>query len=170
VKVKLLPEDGELYVFAESADRIAKERSIRRRQLKWLWARLAHLQTMQLSRDALLMKLGSAQSKVPAAWRLVDVKVAKNGADFTYRLNRKKLKQVRRREGRYLLRTNLTETGSGEVVELLPAAGAGRRGVPNLEERSGDPPDLPPRSRTHRGARVRRHPRVLLVSHARTAT
>jgi hypothetical protein len=43
VKVKLLPEDGELYVFAESADRIAKERSMRRRQLKWLWARLAHL-------------------------------------------------------------------------------------------------------------------------------
>ena len=110
VKVKLLPEDNELYVFAESLDRIAKERSMRRRQLKWLWARLAQLQTMELSRDALLMKLGSAQSKVPAAWRLVEVKVEKIGAAFTYRLNRKKLKQVRRREGRYLLRTNLTET------------------------------------------------------------
>ena len=44
VKVKLLPEDNELYVFAESCDRIAKERSMRRRQLKWLWARLAQLQ------------------------------------------------------------------------------------------------------------------------------
>jgi hypothetical protein len=104
VKVKLLTEDNELYVFAESLDRIAKERSMRRRQLKWLWARLAQLQTMELSRDALLMKLGSAQSKVPAAWRLVEVKVDKEGAAFTYRLNRKKLKQVRRREGRYLLR------------------------------------------------------------------
>ena len=83
---------------------------MRRRQLKWLWARLAQLQSMELSRDALLMKLGSAQSKVPAAWRLVEVKVEKTGAAFTYRLNRKKLKQVRRREGRYLLRTNLTET------------------------------------------------------------
>jgi hypothetical protein len=110
VKVKLLPEDNELYVFAESLDRIAKERSMRRRQLKWLWARLAQLQTMEPSRDALLMKLGSAQSKVAAAWRLVTVKVDKEGAGFTYRLNRKKLKQVRRREGRYLLRTNLTET------------------------------------------------------------
>ena len=40
VQVKLLPEDGELYVFAQSADRIAKERSMRQRQLKWLWARL----------------------------------------------------------------------------------------------------------------------------------
>jgi len=110
VKVKLLPEEGELYVFAESRDRIGKERSMRRRQMKWLWARLAQLQSMELTRDALLMKLGSAQSKVPAAWRLVHVKVAKNGASFTYALNRKKLKVTRRREGRYLLRTNLTET------------------------------------------------------------
>jgi hypothetical protein len=54
VKVKLLPEEGELYVYAESQDRIAKERSMRRRQLKWLWARLAELQGMQLTRDALL--------------------------------------------------------------------------------------------------------------------
>src|SRR5208337_4669768 len=38
-QVKLLPKDGELYVFAESRDRLAKERSMRRRQLKWLWPR-----------------------------------------------------------------------------------------------------------------------------------
>jgi hypothetical protein len=94
VKVKLLPQDNELYVFAESLDRIAKERSMRRRQLKWLWARLAQLQTMELSRDALLMKLGSAQSKVPAAWRLVEVKVEKTGAAFTYRLNRKNQSRI----------------------------------------------------------------------------
>jgi hypothetical protein len=36
VQVKLLAQDGELYVFAKSRDRIAKERSMRRRQLKWL--------------------------------------------------------------------------------------------------------------------------------------
>jgi|SRR5579859_725867 len=110
VKVKLLPEDGELYVFAQSVDRIAKERSMRKRQLKWLWARLAQLSTMELTRDALLMKLGSAQSKAPAAWRLIDTQLAETGATFSYQLNREKLKKVRRREGRYLLRTNLTET------------------------------------------------------------
>jgi hypothetical protein len=110
VKVKLLPENNELYVFAESQDRIAKERSMRRRKLKWLWARLAQLQGMELSRDELLMKLGSAKSKVPAAWRLIDIMVEERGAGFTYRLNRKKLRIVLRREGRYLLRTNLTET------------------------------------------------------------
>jgi hypothetical protein len=110
VKVKLVPEAGELYVYAESVDRIAKERSMRKRQLKWLWARLAQLRGMDLTRDALLMKLGSAQSKAPAAWRLIDIKVADNGAAFTYQLNRAKLRTVRRREGRYLLRTNLTDT------------------------------------------------------------
>ena len=40
VKVKLLPQDQELYVLAQSQDRVAKERSMRRRQLKWLWRRL----------------------------------------------------------------------------------------------------------------------------------
>lgn len=110
VKVKLLAQEGELYVFAQSDDRVAKERSMRRRQLKWLWARLAQLSAMKLTRDALLMKLGSAQSKVPAAWRLIDIQVAKKDGAFTYQLNREKLRTARRREGRYLLRTNLTET------------------------------------------------------------
>jgi hypothetical protein len=55
---------------------------MRRRKLKWLWARLAQLQDIQLSRDELLMKLGSAKSKVPAAWRLVDVKVEEGGAGW----------------------------------------------------------------------------------------
>jgi len=109
VQVKLLPQEGELYVFAQSADRIAKERSMRRRQLKWLWARLAELQTMKLTRDALLMKLGSAQSKAPAAWRLIESAVNNDGT-LTYQLKRDQLRKVRRREGRYLLRTNLTET------------------------------------------------------------
>ena len=118
VQVKLLAQDDELYVFAESRDRIAKERSMRRRQLKWLWARLAKLSTMRLKRDCLLMKLGAAQTKAPAAWRLIEVDVAKRGARFTYRLDRDKLRQVRRREGRYLLRTNLTESDPAKLWQF----------------------------------------------------
>lgn len=109
VHVKLLPQDGEVYVFAESRDRVAKERAMRRRQLKWLWARLEQLAAMKLAREELLMKLGAARAKAPTAWRLVEVKVAARGADFSYRLDRAKLRQARRREGRYLLRTNLSE-------------------------------------------------------------
>ena len=111
VQVKRLPQEGELYGFAQSEDRIAKERSMRRRQLKWLWARLAQLQAMNnITRDALLMKLGSARTKAPAGWRLIDIEVDKATGALTYQLNRERLRKVRRREGRYLLRTNLTET------------------------------------------------------------
>src|SRR5436309_791820 len=118
VQVKLLAQDDELYVFAESRDRIAKERAMRRRQLKWLWARLKKLSTMSLTRDALLMKLGAAKTKTPAAWRLIEVDVAKDDARFAYRLDRDKLRQVRRREGRYLLRTNLTESDPAKLCQF----------------------------------------------------
>jgi hypothetical protein len=117
VRVKLLPQDEELYVFAESRDRVAKERAMRRRQLKWLWERLKQLSTMKLSRDALLMKLGAAQNKAPAAWRLVTVEMAIDGASFGFWLRRSKLREARRREGRYLLRTNLTETDPAKLWE-----------------------------------------------------
>src|SRR3954449_13342009 len=109
VQVKLLPQDGELYVFAQSADRVAKERAIRRRQLKWLWARLKQLAGMKLTREELLMRLRAARQQARSAWRLLAIKVAKNSATFSYRLDRDKLRQARRREGRYLLRTNLTD-------------------------------------------------------------
>jgi transposase len=109
VQVKLLPQDGELYVFAESRDRVAKERAMRKRRLKWLWARLHQLSTMRLSRQELLMKLGAARERAHTAWRLVDIDVAEKDASFSFRLNRQKLRQARRREGRYLLRTNLIE-------------------------------------------------------------
>jgi len=107
VEVKLLAKEPELYVLARSHRRVHKERAMRRRQLKWLWARLKQLSAMSLTREALLMKLGAARAKAPAAWRLVDTAVAPQGATFSYALNRKKLRKVRQREGRYLLRTNL---------------------------------------------------------------
>lgn len=110
VKVKLLPREGEAYVYAQSADRIGKERSMRMRQMKRLLARLKQLMGMTLSNPELLMKLGAARGKYPAAWRLFEVTVEAKATTFSYRLRRDKLRQVHRREGRYLLRTNLTDT------------------------------------------------------------
>ena len=107
VDVKLLAQEQELYVFARSRDRVHKERAMRRRRLKWLWTRLKQLSAMTLKREELLMKLGAARAKATVAWRLIDIKLATGGATFSYELNRSKLRQARRREGRYLLRTNL---------------------------------------------------------------
>jgi len=107
VAVKLLAQEPELYVLAQSRARIDKERAMRRRKLKWLWARLKQISSMRLGREELLMKLGAARAKARAAWRLIDVDVAAETAAFSFALNRDKLRQARRREGRYLLRTNL---------------------------------------------------------------
>jgi hypothetical protein len=109
VQVKLLAEDNDLYVYAESVDRVSKERAMRKRQLKWLWKRLRELAAMEIPREEMLMKLGAARARAPTAWRLVDIEMDKESAMFIYTLNRQKLRRIRRREGRYLLRTNLTE-------------------------------------------------------------
>jgi transposase len=110
VAVKLLPQDKELYVLAQSADRVLKERAMRRRQLKSLIKRLRQLQAMDLSRDQLLRKIGGAEAKHPAARRLLSIELSKEGEalSWTFKLLRGKLREIRRREGRYLLRSNLT--------------------------------------------------------------
>ena len=107
LRVKLLPQDGELYVLAESQARAGKERGMRHRRLKAYWQRLGELHGQRPPRDALLKKLGAAQEKAGRlATSLVTVEVASDGA-LTYRLDRARLRAARAREGRYLLRTNL---------------------------------------------------------------
>jgi transposase len=117
VDVKLLPRSGELYVLARSHARVCKERAMRRRQLKKLWNRLKELATRDHPRDALLIKLGQAKEQSPSAWRLVDIHVEADGT-LRYQLNRRKLKEVTLREGRYLLRSNLTEEDPARIWNL----------------------------------------------------
>lgn len=115
VDVKLLPEDGELFVLAQSRDRVSKERAMRRRQLKNLWKRLKQLASMKIERDALLLKLGAARQASPSAWRLVDINMPTDDKPFRFALKKDRLRDVRHREGRYLLRTNLTDTDPAKL-------------------------------------------------------
>lgn len=78
-------------MFAQSQDRVAKERAMRTRQLKRLWARLKQLSQMSLTHKELLMKLGAARSQYPTGWRLVDVIVDNAKRQFSYQLNCDKL-------------------------------------------------------------------------------
>jgi transposase len=123
VQVKLLPQEKELYVLAQSNDRVNKERAMRRRQLKGLVKRLKELRQMSLSRDQLLLKLGAAKAQHPVAWRLVQTQVPPEGEPvteqtFTFQLRKDKLRQVRRREGRYLLRSNLSPEDPGKLWQF----------------------------------------------------
>jgi transposase len=123
LEVKLLAKDKELYVLAQSRQRLCKERAIRRRKLKKLWQRLAQLRQMRLSRDELLIKLGQAKEEAGRmAWKLVHISVAQaeDSPDqlLSYRLDKARLRVVRRREGCYLLRSNLIGMDPAQLWEL----------------------------------------------------
>ena len=108
LRVKLLPQEGEVYVLAHSGAREGKERGMRQRRLKAYWHRLAALKKQALARDILLKKLGAAQERAGrVATGLVRTEVSAEGA-LGYALDRAALRTVRQREGRYLLRTNLS--------------------------------------------------------------
>jgi transposase len=115
LRVKLLPQKGEVYVLAESGARVGKERGMRRRKLKALWQRLKEIQQQDLTRDQRIEKLGGARDRAGRAVSgLVKTGVSDQG-QLTVTLDRAKLRTVRQREGRYLLRTNL----SADHPELL---------------------------------------------------
>ena len=111
VQVKRLATEEDVYVLAQSDARIDKERGMRRKRLGRYIERLKALQTQSLSRDQLLMKLGAAKHDAGRAAGLVKLTLPKQAdttASLEFSLDRQRLRQVRRREGRYLLRTNLT--------------------------------------------------------------
>jgi hypothetical protein len=102
-------------VLARSAGRVGKERSMRRRRLKKLWNRLKELQKQCPGRNDLLMKIGAAGKEAGRALGLVDIHLPEEGQEatpdsFHFSLDKAKLRKARRREGCYLLRSNLTET------------------------------------------------------------
>lgn len=104
---------------------------MRRRQLKGLVKRLKQLQQMKFNDTRqLLLKLGEAKGRYRAAWRLIEITLPEPQAsgttpesavcvaNFSFRLDRQKLRQVRRREGRYLLRTNLCARNPQELWQF----------------------------------------------------
>ncbi|MDE2366262.1 MAG: IS1634 family transposase [Betaproteobacteria bacterium] len=113
LQVKRLPQESDTYVLAESTQRIGKERGMRQRRLKRYVERLRQLQRQSLTRDQLLMKVGAAKQDAGRAASLIQLTLPSSREivtpdSFQFELDRDKLRQVRRREGRYLLRTNLS--------------------------------------------------------------
>ncbi len=126
VRVKLLPQGDETYVLAESGARILKERSMRQRRLR------RHLKTLgeikgrkkPLKRDSLHQALGAAKKEAGRDARHVKVQVDLSGegenqtATIRYELDKATLRVARRREGRYLLRTNLKDKDPVKLREF----------------------------------------------------
>jgi transposase len=122
----------EVYVLARSRDRVIKERSMRKRRLKKLWERLHELSKQNNNYQELLLKLGAAREKAGVCWKLIRLtlpeppakkeekakkgktrtkgtkkKTQKDEVTFQFALDKERLRATRRREGRYLLRSNL---------------------------------------------------------------
>ena len=112
VEVKLFAQDGELYVLAKSEGRQAKEIAMRRKKLARLLRKLRAMRRSCPKRDQLLMRVGAAKTAVGRAFGFVKINLPKaeqavTRETFTFQLDKAKLKEAERRDGHYLLRTNL---------------------------------------------------------------
>ncbi len=112
VEVKLFAQDGELYVLAKSEGRQAKEIAMRRKKLARLLGKLRAMRRSCPQRDPLLMRVGAAKTDAGRAFGFVRINLPQAGQEvtretFTFRLDKAGLKEAERRDGHYLLRTNL---------------------------------------------------------------
>jgi transposase len=112
VEVKLLAEEGEIYVLAKSEGRRAKEQAIRRRKLVRLLGKLRAMRRSLPERDKLLMRIGAAKKEAGRAWWFVRVNLPEEGEEvsretFRFAVNKEKLRKAELRDGHYLLRSNL---------------------------------------------------------------
>ena len=123
VSVKLISEGDEIYVYAQSGNRIEKERAMRKRRLRKLLTELKELRNRKrLKRDTLLMKLGALKRDAGRAYQLIEIRIPKSKEaitpeTFAWKVNWKKYREVYRREGRYLLRSNLEASDPSKLWE-----------------------------------------------------
>jgi transposase len=112
VEVKLFSQDGELYVLAKSEGRQAKEIAMRRKKLARLLWKLRAMRRGCPKRDQLLMRVGAAKTEAGRAFGYVKIQLpparqAVTRQTFAFQLDKVKLREAQRRDGHYLLRTNL---------------------------------------------------------------
>jgi transposase len=122
VQVKLYEEEGELYVLAKSEGRQAKEDAMRRQRLVRLLSKLRIMRRSLPQRDQLLLRIGAAKKEAGRAFGFVTIRVPKAEQEvtretFTFAVDKEKLQRAERRDGHYLLRSNLTAEDPGVLWE-----------------------------------------------------
>lgn len=112
LEVKLHPQDEESYVLARSSQRRKKEQAMRRRIVRNLRIDVRKLQSAVAkgtlkSRDKILLRIGGIEEKHRALKRYFSLSVDSD-AKLSWRFDGKLFLDERRRDGAYLLRTNLS--------------------------------------------------------------
>lgn len=113
VDVKLYAHENELYVLAKSEGRQQKEIAIRRRRLVRLLLKLRAMRRSLPSRDQLLIRIGAAKKEAGSAFGFVKIQFPTKDQSvtrdtFRFQLDKDRLKEAERRDGYYLMRSNLT--------------------------------------------------------------
>ena len=112
VEVKLFSQDGEMYVLAKSEGRQQKEIAMRRKKLARLLRKLRRMRKSLPKRDQLLLRIGAAKKETGRAFGFVKIRVPGKDEEvtrntFRFHTDRNTLQDAQRRDGHYLLRTNL---------------------------------------------------------------
>jgi hypothetical protein len=123
LQVKLVEDQGEVYVLARSEDRRQKERAIRRRKLRELVRGLNRLKRRPVSRDLLLEKIGALKAQAGRVARFVTIRLPREGEP----VNRSTLRcsfdltewrRAVQRDGAYLLRGHLPGSVAPDPASL----------------------------------------------------
>ena len=150
VQVKLVEQDGELYILARSGARRDKEQAMRRRRLKKLIKRLHGTPPAEADPRPIAHQAGSRQEGSRAGG-LADHRHSAAGQG-SGRHTRDVQLQAELAEtargappGRELsVALECDGRRSGAALGVLPATGRGGAGIQGTERGSGDPSDLPP--------------------------
>jgi hypothetical protein len=148
VDVKLLEQESEVYILARSHGRMHKERAMRRRRLK-----LVPTPRRVATHDALARRAPTQARcgqeggrNAPTVCSRSDCQTPTNRSmakTFTFAINRKKLRQVRRREGPVPPALQPLWRGPRQAMGVFYPTHRGRTGVQRAQERSEHPPHLP---------------------------
>jgi hypothetical protein len=149
LQVKLLEQEGEVYVLARSEDRRQKEQAIHRRKLKRLVKGLNDLKRRAVSRDVLLQKIGgpAGPGRTAQAVREDPPAPRGRGGDALHVPLFVRLGGLasRARPGRGVSAARLPAGRMGrrwgKPLADVHAIGPGRAGLPALQDGSGDPSD-----------------------------
>jgi transposase len=112
MRVKLMEQDGELYVLAQSEDRRRKENAIRRRKLKALVRGLNRLKRRCSSRDRLIEQVAILRKEAGSVASFIHIRKPKvnepvNRETFVCRFDRAAWRQTQERDGSYILRASI---------------------------------------------------------------
>jgi transposase len=122
VKVKLIGEDHELYVLAQSMDRRNKENAMRRRKLKALVRGLNRIKRKETNRDRLIGRVAVLKKEAGRVACFIKVLLPKadeavNRQTFRCVFDRMAWKQAMERDGSYILRASIPWEDFGPEVK-----------------------------------------------------